>query len=292
MKSYTVDGTVVNFNEELTKMLEDEDDDDVDDTNKCRITDQPLTDKYVTLECNHKFNYVSLYKEICKQKYVFKTYDNEHLKKKERYLLLKSGKDYFIRCPYCRHIQFEVIPYYEELGIEEKYGVNSIKPDGRQYYLHGQWFILGVECLHTENGHKCYNACSTTLKDTGLTYCNVHYLNALKKYRDEINAKIEAEKNAEKEKKNLAKLEALEKMNARKKALEDLNAERASKGLTQLKRLPPVKKPIVDNYIENDALSQPLNESGCVAILKYGIRKGECCGVGKYEYCGKHLPKC
>jgi len=82
MKSYTVDGTVVNFNEELTKMLETDDDDDVDDTNKCRITDQPLTDKYVTLECNHKFNYAALYKEICKQKYVFKKYDNEHLKKK------------------------------------------------------------------------------------------------------------------------------------------------------------------------------------------------------------------
>lgn len=290
MKSYTVDGNVVNFNKELSKLLEDDDDVD-DDINKCRITDQPLTDKYVTLECNHKFNYDALHKEICKQKYVFKTYDNEHLKKKERYLLLKSGKDYFIRCPYCRHIQFEVIPYYEELGIEEKYGVNSVKPDNRKYYLHGQWFILGVECLHIENGEKCYNACSTTLKDTGLTYCNMHYLNALKKYMDEINAKIEAEKNAENEKKHIAKMEALEKINARKKALEELNVERAAKGLTLLKRLPPVKKAIDSNNVEKYALNKAINESGCVAILKYGIRKGECCGIGKHEYCGKHLPK-
>jgi hypothetical protein len=293
MKSYTVDGNVVNFNEELSKMLkdDDDDDDDVDDTNKCRITNQPLTDKYVTLECNHKFNYDALYKEICKQKYVFKTYDDEHLKKNDKLLFLKSGKDYFIRCPYCRHIQFEVIPYYEGLGIEEKYGVNSVKKDNRQYYLHGQRFILGVECFHTEKGEKCCNAFSTTLKDTGLTYCNKHYLSALKKYRNEINAKLEAEKNAENEKKQIAKLNALEKMNAHKKALEELNTERAANGLALLKRLPPVKKSIDDKYVENDALTQPINESGCVAILKYGIRKGECCGVGKYEYCGKHLPK-
>jgi hypothetical protein len=73
MTKYTIEGNV-NFQDELYKML-NEDSDDEDVTNLCQITGLPLTDKHVTLECNHRFNYVSLYNEIYKQKHVFKTYN-------------------------------------------------------------------------------------------------------------------------------------------------------------------------------------------------------------------------
>ena len=29
-----------------------------------------------------------------------------------------------IRCPYCRHIQDELLPYYEDLGYPKEHGIN------------------------------------------------------------------------------------------------------------------------------------------------------------------------
>ena len=50
-----------------------------------------------------------------------KTLNKNNLKK-----FLSSKLDYFIKCPYCRDIQFTILPYYEELGLEAKYGVNTL----------------------------------------------------------------------------------------------------------------------------------------------------------------------
>ena len=79
MSKYTIEGNI-NFQEELYKLL-DEDSDDED--NLCQITGLKLDDKFVTLECKHKFNYKALYTEIYKQKFEFKTYPLIRIKKKE-----------------------------------------------------------------------------------------------------------------------------------------------------------------------------------------------------------------
>ena len=92
----------------------------------CQITGLPLIEKSVTLNCNHHFNYDSLYKEICRPKSDFKTYDTDKLSNKDQQKVRSSGFNYFIKCPYCRNIQFNILPYYEELGLEKRYGINSL----------------------------------------------------------------------------------------------------------------------------------------------------------------------
>ena len=67
MSKYTIEGNI-NFQEELYKLL-DEDSENEDEL--CQISGLPLKDKFITLECNHHFNYDALYREIYKQKYEF-----------------------------------------------------------------------------------------------------------------------------------------------------------------------------------------------------------------------------
>ena len=114
--------TAEDFNLELQKMLNEDDDED----NLCLISSLPLTDKYVTLECNHKFNYEPLYREIYTQKYEFKTYDYSSLNGNNLIKYKLAQQDYYIKCPYCRNIQFSILPYYEELGLKKCYGINSL----------------------------------------------------------------------------------------------------------------------------------------------------------------------
>ena len=58
----------ISFNEELMKMLNDNDNKNEDFENKCLISGEELEDNFITLECNHKFNYKHIYNEVHKQK--------------------------------------------------------------------------------------------------------------------------------------------------------------------------------------------------------------------------------
>jgi hypothetical protein len=111
------------FYEELSKMM-NADDDIENDENLCKITIIPLEDEFVTLECGHKFNYDALYTEIYQQKCVFSTYTLMSVMKivKEKFLNT-TDCTYFIRCPYCRNVQFSLIPSKE--GYKNVYGINS-----------------------------------------------------------------------------------------------------------------------------------------------------------------------
>ena len=92
------------FYEELKKSLLE--DTTYEDT--CLITNEPLKNVYITLNCNHKFNYDPIYKEICVQK------DRPASQK----LSLTQ-----IRCPYCRIVQNSLLPQIDGWAI--KAGVNS-----------------------------------------------------------------------------------------------------------------------------------------------------------------------
>jgi hypothetical protein len=75
------------------------DDDDVNNNNadheSCLITQQPLVDKFVKLNCGHKFNYIPLYNDLVNHKTKFNSMESNLgvLRKDE------------IRCPYCRQKQ-------------------------------------------------------------------------------------------------------------------------------------------------------------------------------------------
>ena len=101
--------------------------------NICLISGTILEKHFVILDCNHKFNYIPLYKEICIQKYDFKTYNISQLDMKNKILIYENNKDYFIKCPYCRNIQFNILPYVEELNLEKKYGINTLDISYKNY---------------------------------------------------------------------------------------------------------------------------------------------------------------
>ena len=72
----------------------------IDDlSNICLLTHQPLEQNYIKLECNHTFNYIPIYKEICRQKYS----KNNYLE--TCYLSINE-----IKCPYCRNINSKLLP--------------------------------------------------------------------------------------------------------------------------------------------------------------------------------------
>jgi hypothetical protein len=313
MLKYNVEGNI-NFYESLYKSLDDDSD---DEDNLCQITGIPLDAKAITLECKHKFNYDALYTEICKQRFIFKTYDYIKLSHKERQFLVKSNKDYYIKCPYCRNIQFTILPYYEELGLDKKYGINSLDPslpekivytyrykpkphtvwtDNNKFSCYGVLFKQGKCCyklnepLSNNNLYECKQLYCAVIPNTELSYCNSHYRAGLVKHKQSVKQKLKDEK--EKLKKDKQKL------------LDEKNAERVANGLKPLKYLP--KKNTVqsliqisqyvsddeNNNVENNNVENNMTETtGCKSVLKSGQNKGKQCGclkIFKDGMCKRH----
>jgi hypothetical protein len=77
--------------------------------NKCMISHLPLTHNYVTLQCNHSFNYIPLYKELCINK------------------SKNKNKSRIISCPYCRTKTDKLIPFIPLPNVSKIYGINHPK---------------------------------------------------------------------------------------------------------------------------------------------------------------------
>jgi hypothetical protein len=298
MLKYRIEGNI-NFQDELYKLLDIESD---DEDKLCQITGMQLTDKHVILECKHHFNYDALYKEICKQKYEFKTYDMTTLLQKDKQKFKDSKLDYYIKCPYCRNIQFTILPYYEELGLKQLYGINSLDKslpnsmithnssisvdlDNYTYQMYGTTFKKGNCCKKINSfGDECTHKFVSLIPNTQSYYCRYHYREAVNKI-----------KMIEKQKIIDAKLEAKKETDKKRKLLEEQNAERLQNGLPPLKRL----KNKVENIVEQNPhlIQQYVSEDdveGCKAILKTGINKGKLCKCKKIEnngLCKRHCLK-
>ena len=72
MKKYIIEGGI-DFYSELYKSLDIEENiNKIEaDNNICLISNLPLTDKYIKLNCGHKFNYIPLYHDIYNHKKKF-----------------------------------------------------------------------------------------------------------------------------------------------------------------------------------------------------------------------------
>jgi len=249
---YNIEGNI-NFYDELYQSLDNNESDD--NTPECLITCLPLTDNSVTLECNHTFNYIALYKEICKQKYVFKTYEQHNICSNDLHKLRDSKLDYFIRCPYCRNMQFTIIPYYPEMNLPEKYGINSLDISLRENTIKSVKNNFGIhnghddyQSTHYDSAFKKGSCCKVTytdkditndivlcgqkyvatILDSELTYCKYHYKNGLKEYLlglklKKIQDKKEAALKLKEDKKK-------QKDDEKQKILEEKNALRVASG--------------------------------------------------------------
>jgi hypothetical protein len=263
-------GCKLNFYEELYKAL-DEQCSNAENTELCLITNSPLVEKFVQLECNHKFNYIPLYHDILIHKKTFNKLERRILKPTE------------IRCPYCRNIQNKLLPYYEMDGVKQVHGVNhydesmdkasKIQNPGANFgYEQGLCCHMGV--LHTMDSSGQKNKISVPCKNTyvklceqdGKTYCISHKYYALKAH------------------------EKSEKMKAKMKEKEDI---KLAKQQLKLKEKEDNTKNSAKNISnENTVLSaNSESASGCTEILKSGPKKGLVCGckIKDGSLCGRHL---
>jgi primosomal protein N' len=300
MVKYIIEGGI-NFYEELYKSLDESEDSETD--NLCQITGQPLTDKFVTMECNHKFNYIALYTEICKQKFVFQTYKFSSLSELDQIKLKDAKKDYFIKCPYCRNIQFTLLPCYENMVLDKRYGINSlektnndsqfiINPNIGNYNFtsYGYTFTTGNCCkvLGNVDGKDimCTAKMSSHVTEMNKSFCYHHIRVAVREYKLE---KQKNEKDALKKKKADEK-DALKKKKADEKDALKKKKEEAKESLKKVKNVVTAQTIDIDtfepesnatesNATESNATESNTNESNiCQTILKSGPRKGQTCG--------------
>lgn len=141
----------------------------------CEITNSTLEDNYIQLSCGHKFNYIPLYNEIKYQKtnkYSI-SYDFTKLSINQ------------IKCPYCRAITNNILPYFNYYNLPIIKGVNypqkySMKINSCQH------------CLKTTNKLCNNSACITP---NGIL-CNKHYRQKIKTLDKSIdNMKVNELKN-------------------------------------------------------------------------------------------------
>jgi len=279
MVKYQIEGNI-SFYEELYKSLDEEEGEN--DIGVCLITDNPLTAHSVTMDCGHKFNYEPLYNDILNHK---KKYNNM-----ERCIL----KTMEIRCPYCRKVQKNLLPYYEELGLGKVHGVNYIDEliQIKESTGYSNKWEHGVCCFEWFDPSQniaipCKNTQVMLVEPTGKKYCYHHRYIAQKQFI--AKKKLELREKQKMEKRN-AKLEAkkekeVEKANIKKQKLEEklkLKEENAKK--------PRITKNNTPNLNENVIVSSenPLNK--CNQILKTGQNKGQQCGckVFKDNLCTRH----
>lgn len=264
MPKYIVEGAV-DFFSELYKSLDDEDD---DDDNVCLITNTPLTENFVQLNCGHKFNYLPLFKDIYNHKKNF------------NYLESSSGKlgKNEIRCPYCRKKQNEVLPYYENMGIQKVAGVNEVYVELSKVKTPSHWanhhcsFVISngqgdvpMQC-YDYGTPICINTHGTNYGDTKL-YCWKHKKAVIKQYKKDILDK--------------SKAEALKVKLELKKAKEELKLkEKEEKKL--LKKMAKKEKkqsnPLEENIIIGPSATTLIDTVFCTAVLKTGANKGTVCG--------------
>ena len=122
--------------------------------NVCLITNEPLTNYCVTLACAHRFNYLPLYFDILTHK------------KKSNTLESTMLSDIQIRCPYCRNIQSELLPYYNIPDVKKVHGVNWFNEN---FENKKQGEMIGV-CEYKD---QCQNTV-VALWQNGKHYCAYH----------------------------------------------------------------------------------------------------------------------
>lgn len=126
----------------------------IDSNNLCKICDTELEDNYIELSCGHKFNYIPLYNEIFYQK------TNKYSLSYD-YTKLNINQ---IKCPYCRSITNQILPYFSYYKVEMIKGVT--------YPFKYSMKIHSCQHKNKRSGKVCdKSACITP---TGC-YCNKHY---------------------------------------------------------------------------------------------------------------------
>ena len=303
----------INFYDELSMISNDviSNDEISNDDNECLITLMPLSDNHVTLECNHKFNYMPLYTEIFQQKFVYKTYSPNMMNRPDFLLLKKSKSDFFIRCPYCRNMQFTIIPYYPEFNVPKRYGINSIDSNYNEIntpYISnivkndtfgsaliyantdfGLSYTKGKCCEIIHDNYLkqvlCHNEYVIGIPETNLSYCHEHYKQGFNNYKQEQHQKIKKNKIDIAIKLKAEKLKIKAEKQQIKEEKQQIKEEKLKIKAEKLKTTTELSTSITIN--------NPVQEC-CKTILTTGFNKGKICGIKKINsscLCFRHQKK-
>lgn len=242
MAKYTLEGNV-SFYDALYKSLDSDDEAESEENNsdRCLISNNVLSEYAVQLACGHKFNYEPLFHDIKTHKYNFNNLESVNSR-----LALNE-----IRCPYCRKKQSSLLPYIPQLDLPKLNGVNHYDPAIKMQHFQAQ-----VKCLYqipspnfnpllpespsNPTHYPCGHGYATKLHPAyfgegvpvdNKTYCAAHRSLLIKQFKDAVKAKKAAEKLKAKEEKQQAKTAAKEKAKEEKqKAKEEkLKAKEAAK---------------------------------------------------------------
>jgi len=142
---------------------------------RCLITNEPLKTHAVTLECKHSFNYMPLFNDILNHKKKFNSMERKMYSCKQ------------IRCPYCRQIHENVLPFIEELGLEKIHGVNyvDIQNENKSF--------MNKTCCYSDSSVLCHLPGDKLSVVDGKYYCLKHNYIIFKKYLKMLNKKQKVE---------------------------------------------------------------------------------------------------
>lgn len=297
MDKYIIEGGI-DFYEELYKSLDIEETNEKteQDNNLCLITNQQLADKFVKLNCGHKFNYGPLFLDLKNHKQKFNGMEGSSGK-------LATDE---IRCPYCRTKQKGVLPYYEEMCFPKINGVNYINPlaiskstsykkcefvslntlydpsgnNPEEFNLNNSGNFKFIKCIHIGT-QLVYSENYGDEKH----YCWHHKKEMIKKYKKEIKDKQkEQAKKAKDEEKQKAKDES-------KKAKEEAK-EKLKKEKVETKKTLKIKSTETENLVlgETNLIDSEV-KTGCIELLKSGQNKGKQCGckIILDDLCNRHF---
>lgn len=260
---YYIEGNI-DFFSELYKSLDEEENKVETDNNLCLITNQPLIDKYVELNCGHKFNYIPLYNDIYNHKKKFNNMEGSMS-------LLKVNE---IRCPYCRKKQLGVLPYYSELISIKTNGVNFYDNTlSQNNYTNGKCEFIIKSLINFDTTEVfCSNTYVKKLECNNKTYCWKHNKVITKQKEKEEQKKLKEEtKQKEKEAQKKLKEEAKE-----KKKLETISKKINKNPL--ILSITDIKE---ENIVVSSLTQTQINatDKGCCQIIKTGLNKGNQCGL-------------
>ena len=152
MENTIISETKINFYESMFDLLCS---DNNTDDNCCLISQEPLEEKYITLNCNHSFNYSSIFFEICNQKNNKSILEVQHLKK------------YEIKCPYCRTVQSGILPYHPKFPKISQ--VNW--PQKQSFIKNPNMFVVLCKSI-IKSGKRKGLQCNCKVKSNG--FCGRH----------------------------------------------------------------------------------------------------------------------
>ena len=189
----------ITISDEITVINTLQDDDYI---GRCLITNEKLKEGYVTMLCNHSFNYIPLFNDLLHHK-------------KTLYLETQMLKSNEIRCPYCRNKQSVLLPYYECMGVPKISGINYIKRAGtfignceynelKNNIIAKDWYSnIKVKLFDDSDPNVICSNIVTVLKEDDKCYCSFHKIKAKSLYYKNKNYEkkmaIKKQKQAEKQ---------------------------------------------------------------------------------------------